>query len=584
MKNTRLGRRCAVRLASAAAALTAALILTMMTVAAATINATDVTIRNTAEDKSDYSNAIGVLQQGDKVTVLSKTTDGSGNEWFYVELENGNKGYVKAQWVDNGDAAVPEEETAQPEEPQEAEQEAAVDEEDVIDDDWSPDEADAAAGTPASADGSGTGVSPEDTAESQDSPEVDNGQEYDPYSDPNAQFSVNFNAEENGTGSWYIYNYDTDKQIRIGDLEKLSDAQNAAQKSAASAGRWRTIACILLILLVALLVFLYIVLRRNGGAPAPSRRSRRERNRADRARASGDDEEEDEFDWDSEEADEDASGDSSPEDGDDDTAAPSDEEDFEEEEEDEEEEPAPRKKGTGLFGAKSRSRQKALFAPMDEDEEDDEYYDEGLYDDEDDPDEDDDEEDFDEERAPRKGGFLNMLKNIFSSSDDEDDYDEDEDEDEDDEDYDEDEDEDYDDEDDDEEEEELPPVRKQSRRASSESKPASRPAPRPRPRPARKIEFDEEADYPEDVDLIPAGGWSSPQDNVVTETIEETADAETETAASAAAAVAKPAGKRPAKAAPAVEEDEEEEEEFFADDDDDMEYSFLTSSKRGKRK
>ena len=124
MKNTRLGRRCAVRLASAAAALTAALILTMMTVAAATINATDVTIRNTAEDKSDYSNAIGVLQQGDKVTVLSKTTDGSGNEWFYVELENGNKGYVKAQWVDNGDAAVPEEETAQPEEPQEAEQEA----------------------------------------------------------------------------------------------------------------------------------------------------------------------------------------------------------------------------------------------------------------------------------------------------------------------------------------------------------------------------------------------------------------------------------------------------------------------------
>jgi hypothetical protein len=97
MKNTRLGGRRAVSLASAAAALASAFILTVMTAAAATVNATDVTIRNSPEDKSDYSNAIGVLNQGDKVTVISKTTDSAGTEWYNVELENGNRGYVKAQ-------------------------------------------------------------------------------------------------------------------------------------------------------------------------------------------------------------------------------------------------------------------------------------------------------------------------------------------------------------------------------------------------------------------------------------------------------------------------------------------------------
>ena len=82
MKNTKLGRRNAGRLTAAAVALAAAFILAVMPAAAATINATDVTIRNTAEDKSDYSNAIGVLNEGDQVTVLSRTTDASGIEWL----------------------------------------------------------------------------------------------------------------------------------------------------------------------------------------------------------------------------------------------------------------------------------------------------------------------------------------------------------------------------------------------------------------------------------------------------------------------------------------------------------------------
>ena len=402
MKNTKLGRRNAGRLTAAAVALAAAFILAVMPAAAATINATDVTIRNTAEDKSDYSNAIGVLNEGDQVTVLSRTTDASGIEWFYIELENGNKGYVKAQWVSNDGAGVPEEESAPAQEAaeqeaaepetdeQEVDEEDIIDEEDLLDDDWT--EEDTAAGTPAS-ENDAAAAAEDSVAEDQDTPAVDNGQAYDPYTDPNAQYVINYMTEEDGTGAWYVYNYDTDKRIRMGDLEKLSDAQNAAQKSAASAGRWRTIACILLILLIALLVFLYIVLRRNSGGPAPSRRNRRQ-TRAARDDDDDDDEDEDMSEWEDED-------DSS---SDEDEAAPSKAE-VDEDEED----------------------------SYDIEDEEEESYDDDSYDedDEDEEDEEDDEDDYedddDEEETPRKGGFFSMLRNMFASDDLDDDYDEDED-------------------------------------------------------------------------------------------------------------------------------------------------------------
>ena len=56
-------------------------------------------IRNSGEEKD--GNIIGSLNEGDKVTVRSKTTDSTGTEWYYIELPNGNTGYVKAQWIDN---------------------------------------------------------------------------------------------------------------------------------------------------------------------------------------------------------------------------------------------------------------------------------------------------------------------------------------------------------------------------------------------------------------------------------------------------------------------------------------------------
>ena len=103
---------------------------------------------------------------------------------------------------------------------------------------------------------------------------------------------------------------------------------------------------------------------------------------------------------------------------------------------------------------------------------------------------------------------------------------------------------------------------------------------RRRTRPARKIEFDEEADYPEDVDLIPAGGWKKEADSAAAETAGKAAEEAVE-----AAAPKKAAAQKAPRRQPVEETVDDDDEEFFADDDDDMEYSFLnSSSRRGSRK
>ena len=95
----------------------------------------------------------------------------------------------------------------------------------------------------------------------QDASHVDNGQGNDPYTDSNAKYGIYFAAEEDGTGHWYICNYDTDKRIRIDDLGRLSDAEATARKSAAAAGRWRAIACILIVTQILTIVLLLMLIR-----------------------------------------------------------------------------------------------------------------------------------------------------------------------------------------------------------------------------------------------------------------------------------------------------------------------------------
>lgn len=307
--NTRQGSRRAGGFRTLIAALTAAVMLTVPA-AAATVTADDVVIRNSPEDLGQ-KNSIGSLSSGDTVTVLEKTTDASGIEWYHIELPNKNRGYVKAQWVDNGGEAVksseqeqaPAAEEAPAEDSQEeaqpaqdenaADQEAAQEpaQEEGSDDDWTAEDPEMfAAQQEAQAEDGEEAAPAEETGEDQagvssdqDAPAAGSADLYDPYTDPEAHYTIHFVTENDGTGNWYIYNYDTDKRIRIGDLEQLSDARASAEKNASAAARWRTIACILLILLVVLLLILYFLVKRN----SPVRPRRTSASARDRRRRAG---------------------------------------------------------------------------------------------------------------------------------------------------------------------------------------------------------------------------------------------------------------------------------------------------------
>ena len=83
MREKRHGRQIAGRLTGLIAALTVAVLLAAVPVAASsTVTGSDVMIRNSAEEKNgEKNNIIGSLNLGDKVTVKSKTTDAAGQEW-----------------------------------------------------------------------------------------------------------------------------------------------------------------------------------------------------------------------------------------------------------------------------------------------------------------------------------------------------------------------------------------------------------------------------------------------------------------------------------------------------------------------
>ena len=63
---------------------------------AATIIADSVMIR---DDASTDAGIIGSLNEGDEVTIVDQVTDGEGYVWYYVQLENGNYGYVRSDLV-----------------------------------------------------------------------------------------------------------------------------------------------------------------------------------------------------------------------------------------------------------------------------------------------------------------------------------------------------------------------------------------------------------------------------------------------------------------------------------------------------
>ena len=152
---------------------------------AARTNTDGVLIRN---DASTDAGAIGVLNEGDEVTLLDGIQGADGYVWYYVQLENGNTGYIRSDLVDASEEELATIGAGQPQEEEPAQEEPAGEEK--------PQEATTAATAPAQ---TGDG-------------------EYDAAKDPNAAFRLSYDTDENGNGEWYIHNDDNGSKWKVSDL------------------------------------------------------------------------------------------------------------------------------------------------------------------------------------------------------------------------------------------------------------------------------------------------------------------------------------------------------------------------------
>ena len=246
---------------------------------AAKTNTDGVTIRN---DASTDAGGIGILDEGAEVTLLEAIDGDDGYVWYYVQLDNGNTGYIRSDLVDaseeelaaigagqpqNEQAQEPETEEKKVEEPQQEEPAQEEPDQDMPAGEEKPQEANTAATAPAK---TGDG-------------------EYDATKDPNAAFRVSYETDENGNGEWYVYNDDNGSKWKVSDLQGQGGA--AAGVKGVS-GIWRTLAILFGIIAIALAAFVLFLLKsiREG-------RSKTTRGRALEAAAAGyDDEEEEEED------------------------------------------------------------------------------------------------------------------------------------------------------------------------------------------------------------------------------------------------------------------------------------------------
>ena len=200
-----------------------------MNALAATIIADSVMIR---DDASTDAGIIGSLNEGDEVTIVDQVTDGEGYIWYYVQLDNGNYGYVRSDLVDaseNEKQIGRDEEANAPEAEQEETQEEASDqtqtEENAEQANTQQQEADRAAAA--------------DTSEQTDAAVSETEQKdgtFDALTDEKSNLSVRFDKEPDGTGRWYVYNNDNNTRYRI-----VEEGEAAA---AGGPGMWRPAAII----------------------------------------------------------------------------------------------------------------------------------------------------------------------------------------------------------------------------------------------------------------------------------------------------------------------------------------------------
>ena len=221
---------------------------------AATSTVDGAMIRN---EPSTDAGIIGSLYEGDEVTVLGAKQSGDGYTWYYIQLDNGNTGYVRGDLLSVDDSEIEalgleEDESAEGEEVQEteetAEEEAAPEEETEAGEGQAEE-------TPEEAPAEAEQAQPKEQA--QEEPAAESG-EYDAAKDPNANLRLVFENEENGKGSWYVYNDDNGTKIRVGDMTSQAQTEQAAKPAA---GPWKTAAIIFGLIAVALAAFVLFMLK-----------------------------------------------------------------------------------------------------------------------------------------------------------------------------------------------------------------------------------------------------------------------------------------------------------------------------------
>ncbi len=255
---------------------------------AARVNTDGVTIRNGA---SRDDGAIGSLDEGTEVTILETVENDEGETWYYIQLENGNTGYVFSSLIDASDEEIAAaggagggEEQAQEEQPQEEPKEEPAEE-------------------PAQEPAQEQNPEPQPAAEDQQTQEASaaateapaaQGGEYDATKDPNAAFRVSYDTDESGNGEWYVHNDDNGSKWKVSDLQGQGGS-SANAKADGVAPVWRTLAILFGLLVIALVAFVLFLLKsiRDG-------RSKTTRGRALEAAAAGRDDDEDEYEDDDE--------------------------------------------------------------------------------------------------------------------------------------------------------------------------------------------------------------------------------------------------------------------------------------------
>ncbi|MBQ3392714.1 MAG: SH3 domain-containing protein [Lachnospiraceae bacterium] len=240
----------------------AAALMSVMTAAAVfgmsltAMAATSTEAANVRSEASSDGNLLGVLYPGTQAAVLDEVTGDDGNTWYHIEFSlDGNTitGYVRGDLLTDIDAEVnldAAEEAETEEAPQEETQEAAAEE-------TTPEqmpEAQEAAAIGEDEPGEVTAVPVPEQVPA----------DFNPMTDPSAQFEMRFKDNGDGTGSWVAYNEQTDKEFGLTDSSAAAPAPETVKET--SPGGWRTAAIIngiIALCAIALLVYMLHKLNRD---------------------------------------------------------------------------------------------------------------------------------------------------------------------------------------------------------------------------------------------------------------------------------------------------------------------------------